>query len=230
MKRVHVLMLLLLATSQLRSQVTFSVSTDKTVYRNADSVHVILVATNNGPTADTLFFASSLQASYFIDSFDFSQQFYWTQSPTMRVIPPRETITWNFANPGQSVPPVEVGVHAVIGQVVGHWTSDTLWITVSALTGTSGPGDKLRKFVLEYNYPNPFNPTTTITYALPSRSQVTLSVFNTLGQQVATLVNEIEDTGYHDVRFDASGLASGIYFYRLIAGEYVATKKLVVLR
>jgi hypothetical protein len=59
---------------------------------------------------------------------------------------------------------------------------------------------------------------------------VTLSVFNTLGQQVATLVNEIEDTGYHDVRFDASGLASGIYFYRLIAGEYVATKKLVVLR
>jgi len=120
MKRVHVLMLLLLATYPLRSQVTFSVSTDKTVYRNADSVHVILVATNNGPTADTLFFASSLQASYFIDSFDFSQQFYWTQSPTMRVIPPRETITWNFANPGQSVPPVEVGVHAVIGQVVGH--------------------------------------------------------------------------------------------------------------
>jgi hypothetical protein len=57
-----------------------------------------------------------------------------------------------------------------------------------------------------------------------------LAVFNTLGQQVATLVNENEEAGYHDVRFDGSGVASGVYFYRLIAGEYVATKKFVILR
>jgi hypothetical protein len=59
---------------------------------------------------------------------------------------------------------------------------------------------------------------------------VTLTVFNTLGQQVSILVNESEDAGFHDVRFDGSGLASGVYFYRLSAGEYVATKKLVVIR
>ena len=59
---------------------------------------------------------------------------------------------------------------------------------------------------------------------------MTLSVFNTLGQQVATLVNDTHDAGYHDVRFDASGLASGVYFYRFRAGEYVATKRLLLIR
>ena len=85
-------------------------------------------------------------------------------------------------------------------------------------------------FRLEQNYPNPFNPSTTIRYSLPGNAHVTLTIFNTLGQQVATLVNEIQDSGYHDVRFDPSGLASGVYFYRLKAGDYIATKRLLLLR
>jgi len=86
------------------------------------------------------------------------------------------------------------------------------------------------EFELRQNYPNPFNPSTTIQYGLPQRSRVTLTVFNTLGQQVATLVNAYQEAGYHDVRFDASGLASGVYFYRLRAGDCVATKRLIVVR
>jgi hypothetical protein len=85
-------------------------------------------------------------------------------------------------------------------------------------------------FMLSQNYPNPFNPNTTIRYALPQRTHVSLSVFNTLGQEVATLVNEIEEAGNHEVRFDGSGLASGVYFYRMRAGEYVQTRKLLLLR
>ena len=80
------------------------------------------------------------------------------------------------------------------------------------------------------NYPNPFNPSTTIRYALPQRSHVTLSVFNTLGQEVASLANETQEAGYHDVKFDGSGLASGVYFYRLRAGDYVASKRLILVR
>ena len=85
-------------------------------------------------------------------------------------------------------------------------------------------------FMLFQNYPNPFNPATTIRYSLPCRSQVLLTVYTTLGQQVATLVNETQDAGSHDVRFDGGGLADGMYFYRLTAGDYVAAKKLLLLR
>jgi hypothetical protein len=83
---------------------------------------------------------------------------------------------------------------------------------------------------LAQNYPNPFNPSTIIRYALPQRTHVTLGIFNTLGQQVAILVDEYEQPGAHEVQFDGGRFASGVYFYRLIAGEFVETKRLLLVR
>jgi len=85
-------------------------------------------------------------------------------------------------------------------------------------------------FALKQNYPNPFNPSATIRYGLPARSRVTLTVFNTLGQQVATLVEGEMEAGYHEAKFEASALASGMYLYRLAAGDYVQTRKALLLR
>ncbi len=85
-------------------------------------------------------------------------------------------------------------------------------------------------FWLSQNYPNPFNPSTTIRYGLPNKTTVQLSVFNTLGQQVAQLVNGDMEAGYHEVRFDGSKLASGVYLYRMQAGSYVETRKLLLVR
>jgi hypothetical protein len=85
-------------------------------------------------------------------------------------------------------------------------------------------------FSLSQNYPNPFNPSSTIRYGLPHVSPVTLVVYNTLGQQVAHLVNEQQQAGYHDVVFRGDELASGVYFYRLSTTDFVQTRKLVLLR
>ncbi len=83
---------------------------------------------------------------------------------------------------------------------------------------------------LDQNFPNPFNPTTTIRYSIPSRARVRLTVFNTLGQLVAALVDGEESAGYYDAVFDGSTVASGVYFYRLEVGSFVETKKLMLIR
>lgn len=85
-------------------------------------------------------------------------------------------------------------------------------------------------FSLDQNYPNPFNPSSTIQFGLPDESIVRLEVFNLLGQKVADLVNEQMTAGYHAVRFDASALASGIYIYRIQAGSFVQTKKMMLIK
>ncbi|MEK7263082.1 MAG: T9SS type A sorting domain-containing protein, partial [Bacteroidota bacterium] len=86
------------------------------------------------------------------------------------------------------------------------------------------------EFVLEQNYPNPFNPVTTIRYALPENAYVTLRVYDILGREIATLVNGYEDAGYKEIVFDASALPSGVYIYRLIAGEHRDMKKMLLMK
>jgi hypothetical protein len=85
-------------------------------------------------------------------------------------------------------------------------------------------------YKLEKNYPNPFNPTTTIGYQLPAVSQVKLSIYNLLGQKVATLVNEWQQAGQYQVSWNASGFPSGIYYYRIVAGEFQQIRKMILLK
>lgn len=140
--------------------------------------------------------------------------------------------TWREANSG--LPGTGITALAIFGSDLyagvfedGIWRrplSEMVTSVNKSLSGAAGA------FELAQNYPNPFNPSTTIRYVLPRRSHATLTVFSTLGQQVATLVNALQDAGNHDVLFDGSRMASGVYFYRLDADGYVATKRLVIVR
>lgn len=84
------------------------------------------------------------------------------------------------------------------------------------------------QYSLEQNYPNPFNPSTTIEFSIPKPSYVTLKVFNVLGNEMATLVNGRIQPGIHSVRWNASGVPSGVYFCRLAAGEFSGARKLIL--
>ena len=123
------------------------------------------------------------------------------------------------------------GVFTTAGGLSAHYVAK--WGCTSALTSVDGPNTDNalpQRFLLEQNYPNPFNPTTQIVYELPSEQLVSLRVYNSLGQQVAVLVDGQRPAGAYTVTFHATDLPSGIYFYRLIAGEFQQTHKLLLLK
>ncbi len=112
----------------------------------------------------------------------------------------------------------------------GYSGTGDIWEYTPLITGVETPFALPGHFVLEQNYPNPFNPTTVIRYHLPATVDVTLTVYDLLGREVTTLVNERLSAGVHEAALSTYGLSSGVYFYRLSAGSFVETKRLVVLK
>lgn len=112
---------------------------------------------------------------------------------------------------------------------------DYLAVPTSVVTSVTSPKEIPLSYSLSQNYPNPFNPSTTITYELPSVSRVVLRVYDVLGREVKTLVDEVKNPGRYEVKFDATRLASGVYFYRMdISGntgkDFVSTHKMLLLK
>ncbi|MCX6136804.1 MAG: T9SS type A sorting domain-containing protein [Ignavibacteriales bacterium] len=123
------------------------------------------------------------------------------------------------------------GTAAVLATLVssdGKVVGDQRWGTpkTGVISNQQMPG----VFALDQNYPNPFNPATTIGFAIPKSGMVTLTVFNMLGQEVATILRGEMNAGRHDVSFDASALSSGMYMYRLNAGGSTAVQKMMLLK
>lgn len=108
------------------------------------------------------------------------------------------------------------------------------WLTTDPFGETETSADDADAiaavFALEQNYPNPFNPTTQIRYHLPVDADVRLAIFTVLGERIATLVNERQQAGAHEIMLDASHLASGVYIYHLKAGDFVSTRKMLLVR
>lgn len=114
-------------------------------------------------------------------------------------------------------------------------TSDSLYVLYNLGGGTVGIQDEETienptSFSLSQNFPNPFNPTTTIQFSMPQAGDVTLKIYNLLGEEVKTLVNEYKQMGNHSVQFNANNLASGLYLYRLQASSFVETKKMILIK
>jgi hypothetical protein len=216
------------------AQIRVGVWTDKPMYRYGDTVRITVTAFN--PSTDTaqLSFSTAAQANYVLNDYDFFARHPVQQIVTSRTIPPGSSISWDYLKypSGPEDSSLSVGTYTLVGEVIGYGRSDTMMIIVTKGTATSVAALRTtcELFRLDQNYPNPFNPNTTITYALPKSSMVRLSVYDILGQEVSTLVNERTSAGSYQVKFHGAGLPSGVYVYRLQAGDFVQSKKLVVVK
>ena len=118
----------------------------------------------------------------------------------------------------------------IIRMYVLHGGFHLNWMQFSTGTGVEEQTSVPRNFQLFQNYPNPFNPSTNISFSLPSKSFVSLKVFDLLGREVATIVSEILQAGNYSRQWDASAISSGVYFYQLRSGNLIETKKLVLIK
>lgn len=136
------------------------------------------------------------------------------------------TLSWTSHDDASLVIGSEITGLRGKGSVTIENADQTVKLRLAPLHGEELP----RQFALNQNYPNPFNPATVILYAMPEAGHVTLKVYSTLGQEVSTLVDRFEQAGYKSVRFDASGMPTGLYFYRLQAGRYASVRKMLLLK
>ncbi|MCK6606321.1 MAG: T9SS type A sorting domain-containing protein [Ignavibacteriaceae bacterium] len=160
----------------------------------------------------------------------------WQNFLLMQGIPVNGTMVFGFYSPGASG--LLVGLDAITENYndslvvkVRHFSEiagfqNTVPLSVKEVTGGTIPAD----FTLNQNYPNPFNPSTNINFSVPFRSQVQLKIFNVVGNEIATLVNEVMDAGNYNYSFDAGSLPSGVYFYKMTAGNITLTRKMVLMK
>jgi sialate O-acetylesterase len=127
--------------------------------------------------------------------------------------------------------PLKAGMNEIVLDGYWEWMSlDYIGVRGSTAVDVKTETQLPLTFALEQNYPNPFNPSTTIKYQLPMASMVNLKIYNLLGQEVETLVNERQPAGKYQIEFDASKLASGMYIYRIQSGYYHVSKKMLLLK
>jgi len=131
--------------------------------------------------------------------------------------------TWDFAGA------LAVGPDGTV--FLAHADEGLIAYTYSSYTVIANELSKIPiKYKLLQNYPNPFNPSTIIKYFLPKPEAVKIEVYNTLGQKIQTLLNISMPAGYHEVEFNAQNLPSGVYLYRIKAGEFLNVNKMILLK
>jgi hypothetical protein len=213
---------LALITSITSGQIEVSVATDKSTYQYAESVEIFVIAHN--PTSDTLTLSwpDHCQFDYLIDG---EPNVDCITIPSQLVLAPDSSHTWSTVHSD----PLTPGDHIIIGYVINYGEPDTTVITVESLT--VDPGFAVpTQFELKPNYPNPFNPTTTVEFTMPMSELVTLRVYDVKGREVETLVDQRLDRGIYSVVWNGSSFPSGIYFIRMVSGSTTQTRKMILLK
>jgi hypothetical protein len=204
-----------------------------------DTLDVVVVAVNDAPVLsqipDTLSFPAGQLFEIYLDSlvFDVDDDF-----SDLKIEASIDTavVFLSFdpsANKVSILSPAYEGLAHVDVRITdpdGEVLEFTIVLAIGMVTSNEDLTEEPKSFTLQQNYPNPFNPSTHIQYSLPEATQVRLEVFNNVGQKVATLVNARQSAGEYTVRFDASGVSSGIYLYKITTPAFSQTKKMLLIK
>lgn len=216
------------SNSNTASEIIFSAATDRNEYEYGDTIKLIYSLENPFDTTVTILFNTSCQFDYYMDNYHFLDSIICMPVGTGISVPPETTRVFYLVHRNNSYIP-GVGNHQFTGILVDIDTAATTYFTIREPNSVKLSNSTL-DFELTQNYPNPFNPSTKIKYQIPELSFVTIKVYDVLGKEVTTLINEEKPAGSYEVEFDASRLPSGVYFYRLQAGSFIETKKMILLR
>jgi hypothetical protein len=197
-----------------------------TVNHGQTSVNRV-IAPMMGPYSGTVTYTATVSPSPSQGTITFN----WSPSNVKTYTGAPDSLTLNSVV-SATVPYQNYTITVTAAENGGQRTHSRTWtLTVANIQGINNTGNDVPLiYALGQNYPNPFNPTTQIDYSLPKQTFVTISVFNLLGQEVATLVNSLKPAGVHEVTFNASDLPSGIYYYRIKAGDYTDARKMMLVK
>jgi CubicO group peptidase (beta-lactamase class C family) len=203
--------------------------TDTIPHHGDQSLKFKLVLRNNGISA------LAPEVSAFVTSMDSSAFIRLTDDPTYGDIPPGSTVATNGhyrINFNDVIPDsIYIPFNVEIASEDYLYWSDTIFVFVHKdPTGIDGYKKNPESYLLSQNYPNPFNPVTNIKFQIPKTEYVTLKIYNTLGKQVETLVGKSLIRGTYNYVWDASGMASGVYFYKIEAGNYIEINKMIYIK
>jgi len=220
--------------SRLFSQVTLIVETDTTSYVESQPIEIYITIINDNHDTLNILLPDSAPYYYYIDS----TQYTMVSNPVILPlsINPFDHYTFScfhteYVSPGTHT--LIGGLHYYFPDYIGGLQtieSDQIIFEVSVTINISNEMTLPKSIYVAQNYPNPLNPTTTIEYSLPQRSDIQITIYDLVGRKVTTLVSETQDAGYKSVQWDASNISSGMYFYQIMAGEFVWTRKMLVLK
>ena len=178
-----------------------------------DSTYIIRWQTNVRDTVRVVLTKGSVQALIIVDS----------------AVSRTNAIAWKVPSSLQSDSSYNITITSVNHEGIND-RSDNSFTIGSGISGVFDRENSIVRYSLFQNYPNPFNPTTVINYQLPTGSYTTLKIYDVLGREIATLVNEIKNSGTYTVEFEAHSLSAGVYFYRLQAGKFSSIKKMTLIK
>jgi hypothetical protein len=229
MRRLLIFFLICFLCTNSPAQILVKVKTDKLLYEYGEVVNITVMAINPTSILIGRWYGAPCIAYYRMDDFNLKYYTACIQVMTFISFPPNDTLFYHFTYPSSSQAPLSLGSHIVIGEILDYGISQSITITVNTVTTITGDNLYSDEFILNKNYPNPFNGITQIPFSIANPCVVKVDILNSLGTIVKTYHENYNTSGSYLLSIDLNNEPSGFYFCRMSVGNKSEIIKLILL-